>query len=142
MDKACSKCLCDPYGSRRDQGCESIGGQCPCLPGVIGRRCDMCREKQGEITRNGKGCNSKDLLFLVFSSILSDTVEPAVFSGHPLPYLAVTPLPYSAVTPLPYSAVTPLPYSAVTPWGLRKFAHFQGDRLKHVRLQKNISRHY
>jgi hypothetical protein len=46
----------------KNQMCEPIGGQCPCLPGVIGRICDMCQAKQGEITR--KGCKSKNPSYL------------------------------------------------------------------------------
>ncbi|XP_028397978.1 cadherin EGF LAG seven-pass G-type receptor 2-like [Dendronephthya gigantea] len=55
LDDVCEQCRCDDLGSA-NQMCEPIGGQCPCLPGVIGRECDMCQAKQGEITQSGKGC--------------------------------------------------------------------------------------
>ena len=61
-------CQCDPLGSV-NQMCQPIGGQCPCLPGVIGRVCDMCQAKQGEITQNRKGCKSKDFDVVIFISL-------------------------------------------------------------------------
>ncbi|CAM4582364.1 unnamed protein product [Lepidochelys olivacea] len=34
-------CQCDPQGSTSSV-CQPVGGQCPCKPHVIGRRCDQC----------------------------------------------------------------------------------------------------
>uniref|UniRef100_A0A8C9RWJ6 Laminin, beta 2-like n=1 Tax=Scleropages formosus TaxID=113540 RepID=A0A8C9RWJ6_SCLFO len=34
-------CDCDPQGSLGAE-CQRIGGQCPCKPNVMGRRCDQC----------------------------------------------------------------------------------------------------
>nr|XP_042700198.1 laminin subunit beta-2 [Chrysemys picta bellii] len=34
-------CQCDPQGSTSSE-CQPVGGQCPCKPHVIGRRCDQC----------------------------------------------------------------------------------------------------
>lgn len=40
-------CSCDPTGTLPSGNseiliCEAAGGQCPCKPGVVGRRCDRC----------------------------------------------------------------------------------------------------
>ena len=64
----CEQCRCDDLGSA-SQVCEPIGGQCPCLPGVIGRECDMCQAKQGEITQSGKGCKSKNYQVVILGNI-------------------------------------------------------------------------
>ena len=56
----CFKCDCESVGSTGDY-CNVQNGQCPCQRGrhgardVIGRRCDTCEDKQGEII-SGKGC--------------------------------------------------------------------------------------
>ena len=35
-------CGCDPVGTVAGSLCTAYGGQCPCLPGVVGRTCDSC----------------------------------------------------------------------------------------------------
>ena len=42
--QACVPCQCHPEGSEAGQ-CEAGSGQCPCRPGLTGRRCDACEEK-------------------------------------------------------------------------------------------------
>ena len=41
---ACVPCQCHPEGSEAGQ-CDAGSGQCPCRPGLTGRRCDACAEK-------------------------------------------------------------------------------------------------
>ena len=59
----CFKCDCEGIGSTGDY-CNVENGQCPCQKGrrgakdVVGRRCDTCEDKQGEII-SGKGCVGK-----------------------------------------------------------------------------------
>ena len=56
----CFKCECEPIGSTGEY-CAVEGGQCPCHKGqngakdVVGRRCNECQDKQGQIV-NGRGC--------------------------------------------------------------------------------------
>lgn len=60
FSEGCFSCDCEGIGSTADT-CKVANGQCPCRLGrggakdVIGRRCDTCKDKQGEIVR-GKGC--------------------------------------------------------------------------------------
>lgn len=35
-------CQCDFYGSESFE-CEKFGGQCPCRPNIIGKRCNRCK---------------------------------------------------------------------------------------------------
>ena len=35
-------CGCNPVGTLAGSHCTAYGGQCPCLPGVVGRTCDSC----------------------------------------------------------------------------------------------------
>ncbi|CAH3162846.1 unnamed protein product, partial [Pocillopora meandrina] len=56
----CFRCDCEEIGSTCDQ-CAAENGQCPCLKGrrggknVVGRRCNQCEDKQGQIVSGG-GC--------------------------------------------------------------------------------------
>lgn len=56
----CYKCNCEDIGSTGED-CAVKNGQCPCQKGksgakdVVGRRCDTCQDRQGEIV-NGRGC--------------------------------------------------------------------------------------
>ncbi|XP_071494248.1 laminin subunit alpha-1-like [Diadema antillarum] len=52
-------CDCSPLGSESTQVCESFGGQCPCLPGVIARSCDICAPFTYGI-ESGTGCTDCD----------------------------------------------------------------------------------
>ncbi|XP_031559365.1 cadherin EGF LAG seven-pass G-type receptor 2-like [Actinia tenebrosa] len=60
LSNQCYKCNCESIGSLSQQ-CNVRWGQCPCLKGtttgakVIGRRCDLCEDKQSEVTKY-KGC--------------------------------------------------------------------------------------
>lgn len=39
----CTPCNCFPLGSVRDDDvCDSVSGDCECVEGVTGRRCDTC----------------------------------------------------------------------------------------------------
>ena len=59
----CFRCDCEEIGSTGDQ-CATENGQCPCLRGrrggknVVGRRCNQCEDKQGQIV-SGRGCVGK-----------------------------------------------------------------------------------
>ena len=59
----CFRCDCEEIGSTGDQ-CATENGQCPCLKGrrggknVVGRRCNQCEDKQGQIV-SGRGCVGK-----------------------------------------------------------------------------------
>ena len=56
----CFKCECEATGSTGEY-CSVKGGQCPCQEGqkgaknVVGRRCNQCEDKQGQIVRF-RGC--------------------------------------------------------------------------------------
>ncbi|PFX21141.1 Cadherin EGF LAG seven-pass G-type receptor 2 [Stylophora pistillata] len=56
----CFRCDCAEIGSTGEQ-CATENGQCPCLKGrrggkdVVGRRCNQCEDKQGQIV-SGRGC--------------------------------------------------------------------------------------
>ena len=49
-------CDCDPDGSLAGTVCNTFGGQCVCLPGVQGRRCDECQP--GTYNFAPTGCTS------------------------------------------------------------------------------------
>ena len=50
-------CDCDVMGTVAGGTCDSPGGQCPCKPGVMGRRCDQCAP--GFYNFNTTGCEGK-----------------------------------------------------------------------------------
>ncbi|XP_050439565.1 laminin subunit beta-1-like [Adelges cooleyi] len=50
-------CQCDPTGSLSTI-CDSLGGQCPCKPNVVGRKCDRCAP--GTYGFNPEGCKACD----------------------------------------------------------------------------------
>ncbi|XP_078343214.1 cadherin EGF LAG seven-pass G-type receptor 1-like [Oculina patagonica] len=56
----CSRCDCEAIGSTGEY-CAVVNGQCPCQKGkdgakdVVGRRCNQCENKQGQIV-SGRGC--------------------------------------------------------------------------------------
>ena len=54
-------CQCDPVGTKsngsRGLTCKEAGGQCPCKPGVTGRRCERC--EQGYFGFGRYGCTGK-----------------------------------------------------------------------------------
>ena len=53
-----SECICDPYGTDPNGGeCDRETGQCPCLPNVIGQKCDACAAGFWNITSQ-MGCSS------------------------------------------------------------------------------------
>ncbi|XP_061460229.1 laminin subunit gamma-3 [Rhineura floridana] len=54
----CAPCKCNPGGSaRRPEVCDSVTGQCVCLPHVTGRDCSQCQEGYFDL-QPGKGCKS------------------------------------------------------------------------------------
>ena len=61
--EGCFRCDCEPIGSTGEY-CAVKNGQCPCQKGkdgakdVVGRRCNQCVDKQGQIV-NGRGCVGK-----------------------------------------------------------------------------------
>ncbi|KAK3781049.1 hypothetical protein RRG08_046352 [Elysia crispata] len=44
LGDTCKPCLCSPDGSI-NQECEREYGQCPCLPGISGRTCEVCSDE-------------------------------------------------------------------------------------------------
>ena len=53
-----TECICDPYGTDPNGGeCDQITGQCPCLPNVVGQKCDACASGFWNITSQ-MGCSS------------------------------------------------------------------------------------
>lgn len=52
----CLACQCDPTGST-SAICDSLGGQCPCKPNVVGRKCNRCAP--GTYGFGPEGCKSK-----------------------------------------------------------------------------------
>ncbi|XP_035719159.1 laminin subunit beta-1-like isoform X1 [Vespa mandarinia] len=57
LKQDCKECNCDFLGSDRSIGpCDHRTGQCPCLPHVIGQRCDNCEENHWRIA-SGQGCD-------------------------------------------------------------------------------------
>ncbi|GBP43432.1 Laminin subunit beta-1 [Eumeta japonica] len=54
-------CHCDMTGSKSHQ-CENYGGQCPCKPNVVGRRCDRCAPGTFGISFDGcKACDCNNI---------------------------------------------------------------------------------
>lgn len=55
-----AECICNPIGTDPNGGdCDRVTGQCPCLPNVIGQKCDMSAPGYYNMTE-GKGsepCN-------------------------------------------------------------------------------------
>lgn len=56
----CQRCICNRVGTNRTQGeCDRVDGQCPCLPGVVGMRCDSCEENYWNLGSED-GCSPCD----------------------------------------------------------------------------------
>ena len=56
----CKTCDCDPFGTTagNENACNSVTGQCSCKAGVIGRKCDQCKDGFHSLTPNGcSSCN-------------------------------------------------------------------------------------
>nr|XP_023421308.1 laminin subunit gamma-3 [Cavia porcellus] len=54
----CTPCSCSPVGSVSEQmSCDSVTGQCPCLPHVTGRDCSLCSPGFYNL-HPGRGCRS------------------------------------------------------------------------------------
>ena len=52
--KNCEPCSCDREGTRE---CDHTSGQCQCLPGVMGARCDQCEPDHWGFSLHGEaGC--------------------------------------------------------------------------------------
>lgn len=63
MNNGALPCRCDPTGtvssgSSETLTCNQAGGQCPCKPGVVGRRCDRCAS--GYFGFGPNGCTACD----------------------------------------------------------------------------------
>lgn len=60
LNQNCIECICNPIGTDRNGGeCDRVTGQCPCLPNVVGQKCDMSAPGYYNMTE-GKGsvpCN-------------------------------------------------------------------------------------
>ncbi|XP_053208622.1 laminin subunit beta-1-like [Panonychus citri] len=55
-DTPCKKCVCSAVGTQiTEEICDHVSGQCPCLPNVVGTRCDKCEINHGNI-KSGIGC--------------------------------------------------------------------------------------
>lgn len=51
-------CDCDVLGSNSSiKHCDRFTGQCPCLPNVVGTRCDQCKVNHWKIA-SGEGCEA------------------------------------------------------------------------------------
>lgn len=60
LTQQCSTCDCDFLGTNHTvQHCDRYTGQCPCLPNVIGKRCDDCAPNHWKIA-SGDGCEACD----------------------------------------------------------------------------------
>ncbi|XP_076373479.1 laminin subunit beta-1-like isoform X2 [Tachypleus tridentatus] len=54
----CPACICNPLGTDPIvDHCDSITGQCTCLPNVIGKACDQCSLNHWNLS-SGEGCKS------------------------------------------------------------------------------------
>lgn len=52
------ECECDVLGTNGTlKHCDRYTGQCPCLPNVIGTRCDQCAPHHWKIA-SGEGCEA------------------------------------------------------------------------------------
>ncbi|TMW54832.1 hypothetical protein DOY81_000065 [Sarcophaga bullata] len=69
---SCEKCDCSSNIDVYDTGnctnntlqyCDRVSGQCPCLPNVVGLRCDECAVNHWKIA-SGEGCEACDVLQL------------------------------------------------------------------------------
>ena len=59
--EGCQSCNCDPIGSSTG-ACDEDSGQCECLPGVTGQRCDQCLPNHYGL--NKAGCAGRKHLIL------------------------------------------------------------------------------
>ncbi|XP_066997490.2 laminin subunit beta-1 [Anabrus simplex] len=60
INQLCTECVCDLLGTDNSSGiCDRNTGQCPCLPNVIGQKCDQCAENHWKIA-SGTGCEPCD----------------------------------------------------------------------------------
>ena len=57
----CRPCDCYAPGTNSSAGapCDGVSGQCFCLPGVTGKRCDQCEADKWDLA-SGKGCKACD----------------------------------------------------------------------------------
>ncbi|XP_046984371.1 laminin subunit beta-1 isoform X1 [Schistocerca americana] len=56
INQQCAECVCDILGTNNTAGpCDRNTGQCPCLPNVIGQKCDECKPNHWKIA-SGTGC--------------------------------------------------------------------------------------
>lgn len=68
-------CSCNITGSYTDV-CDKATGQCPCKPGVVGRRCDQCALYHYDFSANGcKSKHTKNWNFAFVLAFLSATSE-------------------------------------------------------------------
>ena len=56
-DTCSNTCLCSVSGSRV-QSCDRISGQCECVAGRSGHKCDLC--SGGQVERSSGGCSDSD----------------------------------------------------------------------------------
>lgn len=58
LQQNCVQCDCDFLGTNNTlQYCDRVTGQCPCLPNVVGLRCDECAVNHWKIA-SGEGCEA------------------------------------------------------------------------------------
>ncbi|XP_073827458.1 laminin subunit beta-1 [Musca autumnalis] len=58
LKQTCVQCDCDFLGTNSTvQFCDRVSGQCPCLPNVVGVRCDECAPNHWKIA-SGEGCEA------------------------------------------------------------------------------------
>lgn len=63
-------CKCNPTGSK-STFCEQFGGQCPCVPNVVGRICNRCRLGYSGFPR----CKREYFKFLLFFFIVDAAIK-------------------------------------------------------------------
>lgn len=68
-------CKCNPIGSK-SSFCVQFGGQCPCLPNVVGRICNRCRLGYSGFPR----CKREYVKFILFLFYARFTLYPARIS--------------------------------------------------------------
>uniref|UniRef100_T1IRE1 Laminin subunit beta-1 n=1 Tax=Strigamia maritima TaxID=126957 RepID=T1IRE1_STRMM len=60
VEQLCQECVCNFLGVDPQAGaCNRITGQCPCLPNVIGQKCDECERNHWKLA-SGEGCEACD----------------------------------------------------------------------------------
>ncbi|XP_073822984.1 wing blister isoform X3 [Musca autumnalis] len=89
----CKPCKCNPYGIRQE-GCDSLTGQCYCQAGVTGLKCDKCLAERHHLEEKGcRLCDNCTLLLLDYVELIGHKLRRGVhnmdLTGIPPPYVKV-----------------------------------------------------